>query len=211
MAIHTCGNCHVEFHHKGDYDKHIARKNKCLSYEELCKIGIECGVCHEKFSNQRNCTRHMKTCTNKPNDTDNTDNTNNNNDDTDTNTNDNNESNESDESNSEASQPTVQNKSSTDDDSTFQYSCTYCDKKFLREFSIARHHKLCTSKKAFDEEAVKKFDIKKLIEENINLRRINKNLQDKLDSINPEVEHMRRALQTINTMRSFQMQIASMK
>ena len=61
-SIYKCNRCNKVFNHKGDYKKHITRKNPCEAVVELPKIDghrFECSKCHNIYSTKGNLVRHI--------------------------------------------------------------------------------------------------------------------------------------------------------
>ena len=76
MVLYICSLCNKKFNHKGDYTRHINRKNKCkiipsnnktlkkLSIKSNVKNtnGFECEYCKIIIKRKDNLKRHFKIC-----------------------------------------------------------------------------------------------------------------------------------------------------
>ena len=89
MVNYKCSICSKEFNHKGDYKRHMNRKNKCkekssLNIQNLNKKNIVpkkeqtfqnrnierfiCIYCNRSYSRRPNLNKHLKTCKSKKED-----------------------------------------------------------------------------------------------------------------------------------------------
>ena len=71
MVVYECDICFKKFTRKGDYDRHLNKKNPCQICSKIDrKIKIyKCDGCKRTFNRCDSLTRHIEICTNHRNTT----------------------------------------------------------------------------------------------------------------------------------------------
>ena len=78
MVLYICSLCNKKFNHKGDYTRHINRKNKCKiipsnnnnivikkkeeTFQNRNSSKHICNYCNRSYSRRPNLNKHLKTC-----------------------------------------------------------------------------------------------------------------------------------------------------